>query len=222
MTAEYREELSDGTTVVVFGDQSAVDHVKGMAAENERLRRGVEVWRTAHHSACAELTNRIVRLRTVIELGQKMRAAQVEFFKNRDRDVLIGSKKAEAEFDKQARAILDATPAPTETIETYFARQIEWSRNTFGPGRRTKGVIEHIRKELVEVEADPDDLMEWIDIVILAMDGFWRHGGTEDDVLPLLLRKQRKNLARTWPDWRTVSEDKAIEHDRSHDGEGRS
>ncbi|MGQ3281264.1 dATP/dGTP pyrophosphohydrolase domain-containing protein [Shinella sp.] len=33
--------------------------------------------------------------------------------------------------------------------------------------------------------------------------------------LPALLAKQRKNMARSWPDWRTMSEDSAIEHDRS-------
>ena len=27
--------------------------------------------------------------------------------------------------------------------------------------------------------------------------------------------KQARNEARTWPDWRTASPDKAIEHDRS-------
>jgi Protein of unknown function (DUF550) len=52
-------------------------------------------------------------------------------------------------------------------------------------------------------------------VVILAMDGFWRHGGTAETLMPALLAKQAKNMARTWPDWRTRSEDQAIEHDRS-------
>lgn len=108
---------------------------------------------------------------------------------------------------------------PSETIETYYARQIEWSKNTFGPALRTKGIIDHIKKELKEIEAEPHDLSEWIDVVILAMDGFWRHGGSVDDLMTRLLAKQQKNIARTWPDWRTMSEDVAIEHDRSHDAE---
>jgi uncharacterized NAD(P)/FAD-binding protein YdhS len=82
---------------------------------------------------------------------------------------------------------------------------------------RTGGVIDHIRKELREIEADPHDLSEWVDVVILAMDGFWRHGGKASGLLPALLAKQRKNMARTWPDWRTMSENSAIEHDRSKD-----
>jgi hypothetical protein len=133
---------------------------------------------------------------------------------------------ARALLDSAAEAIRKhlATPAPQdaspaqvsgEDVETYFARQIEWSRETFGPALRTGGVIDHIRKELKEIEANPHDLSEWIDVVILAMDGFWRHGGSASDLMPRLLAKQQKNMARTWPDWRTMSENSAIEHDRS-------
>ncbi len=100
-------------------------------------------------------------------------------------------------------------------FEDYFKRQIDWSRRTFGPGLRTHGVLQHIRKELVEIEASPHDLSEWVDVVILAMDGFWRHGGRAEDLMLALLAKQAKNMARTWPDWRTMSESSAIEHDRS-------
>jgi hypothetical protein len=107
--------------------------------------------------------------------------------------------------------------AEAETLEAYLERQIEWSRRTFGPALRTKGVLDHIRKECSEVEANPHDLSEWVDLIILAVDGFWRHGGGPGDLMPALLAKQRKNMARSWPDWRTMSEDKAIEHDRSKD-----
>lgn len=110
-----------------------------------------------------------------------------------------------------------SAPDGLETIQTYYERQIEWSRETFGPALRTKGVLDHIRKELGEIEQEPHDLSEWVDVVILAMDGFWRHGGNAADLLPALLAKQKKNMARTWPDWRAMSEDRAIEHDRSKD-----
>ncbi|QRY70340.1 DUF550 domain-containing protein [Ensifer sp. PDNC004] len=102
-------------------------------------------------------------------------------------------------------------------MASYYERQIAWSRQTFGPALRTRGIIDHIRKELREIEQDPRDLSEWIDVVILAMDGFWRHGGQASDLMPALLGKQKKNMARVWPDWRTMSEDRAIEHDRSAD-----
>jgi len=51
-------------------------------------------------------------------------------------------------------------------------------RKDIRAGTRTKGVIDHLRKELDEVEKEPTDLLEWIDLVLLALDGAWRHGYT--------------------------------------------
>lgn len=107
--------------------------------------------------------------------------------------------------------------APAFDMLAHLQRQREWSGRTFGPGPRTAGVIDHIRKELREIEADPTDLSEWIDVVILALDGAWRAGGTPEQIIAALVAKQTKNEGRTWPDWRTVSPDKAIEHDRTQD-----
>lgn len=99
----------------------------------------------------------------------------------------------------------------------YVRAQKEWSERTFGPGTREKGVIDHITKELKEITnaAPADKLDEWIDIIILGIDGAWRCGATPDQVAEALAAKQAKNFARVWPDWRTMSEDQAIEHDRS-------
>lgn len=102
----------------------------------------------------------------------------------------------------------------------HLRRQRAWSEATFGPGRRTLGITDHIRKELVEIESDPDDWTEWIDVVILALDGAWRHGAEPRQILDAIVAKQTKNEGRVWPDWRTQSDDRAIEHDRSHDVSG--
>jgi Protein of unknown function (DUF550) len=99
----------------------------------------------------------------------------------------------------------------------HLARQRSWSELTFGPGARTKGVVDHIRKELTEIEADPTDLTEWIDVVILALDGAWRAGGSPEQIISTMVAKQTKNEGRAWPDWRTADPDKAIEHDRAKD-----
>lgn len=96
----------------------------------------------------------------------------------------------------------------------HLAHQREWSRATFGPGPRTKGVLDHIRKELGEIEADPTDLREWVDVLILAFDGAWRAGHEPQQIIDAIRDKQVRNEARTWPDWRTMSEDRAIEHFR--------
>lgn len=97
----------------------------------------------------------------------------------------------------------------------YLARQREFSERTFGPGARTKGVIDHIRKELVEIEADPADVKEWVDVVILALDGAWRAGWEPQAIIDAIHAKQAANEARQWPDWRTQSQDRAIEHVRA-------
>ena len=99
----------------------------------------------------------------------------------------------------------------------HLARQAAWSEQTFGPGARTAGVTDHIRKELAEIEADPADSQEWIDVVILGLDGAWRSGLTPEQIIAGIVAKQAKNEGRVWPDWRTADPNKAIEHDRSHD-----
>ena len=108
------------------------------------------------------------------------------------------------------------SPETVNVIDAaHLAHQREWSTTTFGPGARTLGVLDHIRKELAEIEADPSDVGEWVDVVILAFDGAWRAGWEPQEILDAIAAKQARNEARTWPDWRTMSPDQAIEHDRT-------
>lgn len=95
--------------------------------------------------------------------------------------------------------------------------QREFSARTFGPGERTKGVINHIKKELKEIKADPTDLEEWVDVLILAIDGAWRTGYSPKDIIQAYKNKMKKNMEREWPDWRTADPNKAIEHIRETD-----
>ncbi len=98
--------------------------------------------------------------------------------------------------------------------DKYLAHQVLWSVNTFGPGERSQGVVDHIRKELLEIEQDPFDLKEWVDVIILGFDGAWRSGHGPQEILDAIAAKQATNEARTWPDWRTAEHGKAIEHVR--------
>jgi hypothetical protein len=108
-----------------------------------------------------------------------------------------------------------AGAAPPFDFAAHLARQRAFSEKTFGPGVRTKGVVDHIRKELAEIEADPFDISEWIDVVILALDGAWRAGYSPTQIIEAIVAKQAKNEGRIWPDWRTMPGDQAIEHDRT-------
>ena len=95
-------------------------------------------------------------------------------------------------------------PKPVLVIDAdHLAHQREWSMATFGPGL---------------IEADPTDLAEWVDVIILAFDGAWRAGWEPAEILAAIKAKQARNEARTWPDWRSMSADHAIEHDRTVSG----
>lgn len=105
----------------------------------------------------------------------------------------------------------------------HLDRQREWSARTFGPAevRGPLGPLAHIRKELDEIAAEPYDVEEWVDVIILAFDGAWRAGHEPDEILTAVKAKQSKNEARTWPDWRGTPGDEAIEHVRAALEEGR-
>lgn len=96
----------------------------------------------------------------------------------------------------------------------HIERQIAWSLATFGPGSRIEGVLAHIRKELDEVAENPDDVTEWADVLILALDGAWRAGYSPAQIIEAVKSKQAVNETRQWPDWRTAAEGQPIEHVR--------
>ena len=98
------------------------------------------------------------------------------------------------------------------SLRSYLQTQMRWSAKTFGKGMRTTGTIEHIKHELEEIEKDPADLMEWIDVMMLAMDGYWRHGGTPKTLARDLFRKAAEVRQREYP--ANVREDEAAEHIR--------
>ena len=99
-------------------------------------------------------------------------------------------------------------------LVALIRRQREFSLRTFGPGPRTAGVLAHIRKELDEVEANPGDVSEWADLIILAIDGAWRAGHSPEAIAAAVPSKISVNEERDWPDWRTADPNSPIEHKR--------
>lgn len=122
------------------------------------------------------------------------------------------------DFDGALRAAFSLVDAqPVEAFFDLFSHLInqkKFSENTFGPGMRTQGICDHITKELEEIKQQPNSAEEWIDVVILGLDGAWRTGATPAEIISALCMKQAKNELRDWPDWRTAPADKAIEHIR--------
>lgn len=90
----------------------------------------------------------------------------------------------------------------------------QFSQDTFGPKYAVARVIAHMRKEIEEVAKKPDDLMEWIDIINLAIDGALRTGHKPQDITKALTEKLAILKSRDWPDWRTAGENDPIEHVR--------
>lgn len=111
-------------------------------------------------------------------------------------------------------------------LEQFIARKIAFTRATFGPGERRNGLVAHARKELVEIETagrPTQRHMEWVDLINLGIHGLthsllaegYQTSRAAEKAVELLLEKQTTLEMRTWPDWRTLPEDAAIEHDRS-------
>lgn len=129
-----------------------------------------------------------------------------------------GSKGANLELHVAHRIGMRVMHMPQRfDLISHLRRQSAFSARTFGPGARVEGVTDHIAKELIEVKASGGALSEWVDVIILGLDGAWRSGATPEQIVAAIEAKQTKNEGRKWPDWRTADPSKAIEHDRSAD-----
>lgn len=108
---------------------------------------------------------------------------------------------------------------PTELAMARFVEDLsKWSLDTFGPGPRAAAILDHLGKELAEIEASPGSVEEWIDVTMLALDGAVRSGASARQVVAALVTKLRVNHSRSWPDWRTAPPGRAIEHIRREVG----
>ena len=121
------------------------------------------------------------------------------------------------------------------TLEQFIAKQIYVSSRAFGPNERSEGIRKHIESELLEImgaESADERVQEWVDVIILGIDGAWRAAahsageqgdmeealsGISEQVASALEAKVEKNGRRKWPDWRTVGEDQPIEHVRGYE-----
>jgi len=102
-------------------------------------------------------------------------------------------------------------------LRHHLIRQMAFSKATFGPGTRTSEVLDHIKREVEEMrESNNGSADEWVDLVILSLDGLTRQlsfcndptqrvatsAQIANDACNMILGKQDRNENRTWPDWR--------------------
>lgn len=117
------------------------------------------------------------------------------------------------------RLLITELPDNYDLVDHMQFSRIPFSQKTFGPGMRTEGISDHIKKELREIAQDPSDVEEWIDVVSLGLDGAWRclKDRVPDSMIgPLIAAvlegKQQRNQKRVWPDWRDCDPNAAINH----------
>lgn len=170
--------------------------------------RAAQDWRGIHYREDA-LREEI--LRACVEVNE-MQARFIEHLRRELGEMLELARTPTIPLVELTAETWDQLRYP-QSLRHYVARQREWSAKTFGPGQRTLGISAHIAKELDEIRAKPEDLSEWIDVMILAFDGYWRHGGTPSEIMEHLNAKQWKNFRREWP--APGPQDQPTEHIRS-------
>jgi hypothetical protein len=72
-----------------------------------------------------------------------------------------------------------------------------FTEKTF-PGATAKSKALHLAEEAHEAAADPGDVIEWADCLILLLDGARRSGFSTDDLFAAVQRKMEINKKRTW------------------------
>ena len=73
----------------------------------------------------------------------------------------------------------------------------EFTDKTFGHST-VESKMTHLREELDEVIADPQDELEWADCMILLLDAARRQGFSMDDLQQAINKKMTINRARKW------------------------
>ena len=99
-------------------------------------------------------------------------------------------------------------------IADFFDAKVAWSIATFGPGDRAAGLIAHIDDEIHrEIAANPADIGEWIDVILLAMDGAARCAGADGtEFARALVERHERNTRRRWPPPGSVPADEPTNH----------
>ncbi|MFA7296308.1 MAG: dATP/dGTP pyrophosphohydrolase domain-containing protein [Dehalococcoidia bacterium] len=114
----------------------------------------------------------------------------------------------EASVVTQARIREEGREQERSRYEGLLREIAAWSMATF-PAGTPASHLAHLKREIAELEANPNDPEEWADVAILAVGAVARIGGS---LYVEMAAKHQKNLAREWgqPD-----ADGVVEHIRA-------
>lgn len=124
---------------------------------------------------------------------------------------------ATSKLEDLGMAIDEARSLGCVSLLDVITRQAKFSAKTFGPGKRTRGIIAHLQEECDEVVESGHDVTECVDVLILALDLCWRSGASPAQIAGALAAKMERNEQRKWPEVGSIGEDQKINHDRSAD-----
>lgn len=99
------------------------------------------------------------------------------------------------------------------SLGEFWDLHAEWSRTTFGSDaeRGPAGPLAHMAKEIAEVQANPKDLMEYADLLLLLFDACRRAGFNFHQLRRAACEKLKINKARKWG---KPNADGSVEHVR--------
>ena len=85
-------------------------------------------------------------------------------------------------------------------INKFIRDRNEFSNKTFGtPSERDCSFpLIHLKDEICELLAAPDDQMEWADCTLLLLDAAWRKGYSLEDLIDFSIEKLEINKKRKW------------------------
>jgi hypothetical protein len=104
-------------------------------------------------------------------------------------------------------------------VDALQSECCEWTFATFGtPEQRGPfGPLDHLRKEIDEILADPSDVVEFVDAYMLLQDATARAGHRMSDVIAGVRPKLAINKQRKWPPFNPDASG-AVEHIREQPG----
>lgn len=120
--------------------------------------------------------------------------------RNRAQESASNSALAKQAAEEEAAGLrAEVAALRSNSIERFFQAKTAWSAETFGTDYPTEAIARHIELELVEIRENPSDLLEWIDVVMLGFEGYWRNGGASVNLTPDLWRKLEICKQRSYP-----------------------